>query len=63
MIPAFYRSLPWTTILPGGIRAALIVIQLALGVATLVHSAALLNQCLDAAAQTPPPRPVGGADL
>jgi putative ABC transport system permease protein len=61
MIPAVYRLLAWRYILHRWDRAALIVISIALGVATLI-SARILNQCLEAAAQDTT-TPVGGADL
>jgi putative ABC transport system permease protein len=61
MIPAVYRLLALRYILHRWERAALIVVSIALGVATLV-SARILNQCLEAAAQDTT-TPVGGADL
>ena len=61
MIPAVYRLLALRYMLHRWDRAALIVISIALGVATLV-SARILNQCLEAAAQDTT-TPVGGADL
>ena len=61
MIPAVYRLLALRYISHRWNRAALIVVSIALGVATLV-SARILNQCLEAAAQDTT-TPVGGADL
>ena len=61
MIPAVYRLLALRYMLHRWDRAALIVVSIALGVATLV-SARILNQCLEAAAQDTT-TPVGGADL
>src|SRR5260221_12361531 len=61
MIPAVYRLLAFRYILHRWDRAALIVVSIALGVATLV-SARILNQCLEAAAQDTT-TPVGAADL
>lgn len=61
MIPAVYRLLALRYIAHRWDRAALIVVSIALGVATLV-SARILNQCLEAAAQDTT-TPVGGADL
>src|SRR5881227_414292 len=60
-IPAVYRVLALRYILHRWDRAALIVVSIALGVATLV-SARILNQCLEAAAQDTT-TPLGGADL
>jgi len=61
MIPAVYRLLALRYILHRWDRAALIVVSIALGVATLV-SARILNQCLEAAAQDTT-TPIGSADL
>jgi len=61
MIPAVYRLLALRYVLHRWDRAALIVVSIALGVATLV-SARILNQCVEAAAQDTT-TPVAGADL
>src|SRR5260221_8259122 len=61
MIPAVYRLLALRYILHRWDRAALIVVSIALGVATLI-SARILNQCLEAAAQDTT-TPGGAADL
>jgi len=61
MIPASYRILALRYIRHRWDRAALIVISIALGVATLV-SARILNQCFEAAAHETK-TPLGGADL
>jgi putative ABC transport system permease protein len=61
MIPAVHRLLALRYIRHRWDRAALIVVSIALGVATLV-SARILNQCFEAAAHETK-TPVGGADL
>ena len=61
MIPAVYRLLGMRYVLHRWDRAALIVVSIALGVATLI-SARILNQCLEAAAQDTT-TPGGAADL
>ena len=61
LIPAVYRLLGLRYVLHRWDRAALIVVSIALGVATLI-SARILNQCLEAAAQDTT-TPGGAADL
>src|SRR4051812_23132337 len=61
MIPAVYRLLGLRYTLHRWDRAALIVLSIALGVATLI-SARILNQCIEAAAQDTT-TPAGSADL
>jgi putative ABC transport system permease protein len=61
MIPSVYRLLATRYIRHRWNRAALIVVSIALGVATLV-SARILNQCFEAAAQETK-TPLAGADL
>lgn len=61
MIPAVYRLLALRYIRHRWDRAALIIVSIALGVATLV-SARILNQCFEAAAQETK-TPLAGADL
>ena len=50
MIPSVYRVLSLRYLLHRWDRALLIVVSIALGVATLI-SARILNQCIEAAAQ------------
>src|SRR3954467_5726284 len=61
VVPAVYRVLALRYILNRGDRAVLIVVSIALGVATLV-SARILNQCIEAAAQDTT-TPGGSAEL
>jgi putative ABC transport system permease protein len=61
MVPAVYRLLGLRYTLHRWDRAALIVLSIALGVATLI-SARILNQCIEAAAQDTT-TPGGSADL
>ena len=61
MIPSVYRLLAMRYIRHRWSRAAMIVVSIALGVATLV-SARILNQCFEAAALETK-TPLGGADL
>ena len=61
MVPAVYRLLGLRYTLHRWDRAALIVLSIALGVATLI-SARILNQCIEAAAQDTT-TPAGSADL
>ena len=61
MVPAVYRLLGLRYTLHRWDRAALIVLSIALGVATLI-SARILGQCIEAAAQDTT-TPGGSADL